>query len=117
MLYDHHLYASMQNVLRGIIRLLRQCEDAGIRRRGEPPLEPEGRCDLCGSYPEVGRLLIGCHGLGFIPNEDGCFEFDPWKVDNSRDGMYWLCMPCWRMLDHPEALLRRFLDAHGTPRN
>jgi hypothetical protein len=104
--------------LAGTIALLRRCSDAGQRLRDDPDLEPEARCDLCGCKPPSGQLLVGNLGLGQVHHDDGRIEFDPWPVEDPRDAMYWICLPCFGLLTtDPEALLRRLLEAHGTPRN
>jgi hypothetical protein len=100
------------------IALLRGCRDAGPLRRGEPPLDPAGRCDLCGDHPDVGRLLVGDRALEVVDHGDGRVDFGWWTVEDPRDGMFWVCVSCARLLGRdPAALLRQLLAAHGTCRN
>jgi hypothetical protein len=104
-------------VLSGIIGVLAAAEDAGLRRRGEIPLEPDPHCDLCNAAPQVGRLLVSRYGIGQVEHEDGTVDFRGWLVEDRRDGMYWVCLPCHRLLCRPDALLRRLLEAHRGQRN
>jgi hypothetical protein len=105
-------------MLCGIIHLMLQCRDAGLRRRGEPLVEPEGLCDLCSARPEVGRLLEGDFGIGHDVHPNGSVSFRPWRVEDPVDGRFWLCLPCYRLLcSDPPALLRRLLAKDEPPRN
>jgi hypothetical protein len=103
-------------ILAGAIELLRQCKDAGPRRRGDPLLDGS-ECDLCRDSPQEGRLLVSNFGLGHVVHDDGTVDFRPWRVEDPRDGMFWICNPCFYLLAAPEALLRRLLDTHKVPRN
>jgi hypothetical protein len=110
--------ANKARVLAGIIRLLAAAEDAGPRRRGQSPLESDPRCDLCGSRPQLGRLLVSRYGIGQVEHEDGTLDFYGWVADNPLDAMYWVCLPCYRLLRRcPDALLRRMLEAPRSERN
>jgi hypothetical protein len=101
-----------------IIELLRTtCRDAGIRLRDDPLLEPEAACDLCSSRPDRGRLLVGKYGVEVVVNDDGTVEVRPRPPENPRHAMYWVCLPCFRLLATPDALLRRLLEAHGCSPN
>jgi hypothetical protein len=102
-------------VFLGAIHAVAAAADAGLRRPGEIPLEPDPHCDLCGSRPRVGRLLVGGIGLGRIERADGSSAFYGWPVENPRDGMFWVCLPCDRLLrQDQETLLQRMLAAHAT---
>jgi hypothetical protein len=92
-------------VLRGIIRTLAAAADAGLRRPGESPLEADPHCDLCNARPPVGRLLASALGIGQAVRADGSSDFYGWPVEDPLDGLYWVCLPCYR-------LLRRLLEAH-----
>jgi hypothetical protein len=114
------LWSKAQEVkyLSGVIDLLRTtCRDAGIRLRGDPVLDPEGACDLCSSRPRSGRLLVSKYGLESVIHDDGTVQVRPWLVEDPRHGMYWVCLPCCRLLATPDALLRRLLEAHGCSKN
>ena len=105
-------------MLASVVKLLRQASDLGERRRGEPPLDVNGECDLCGSSPRTGRLLASEHGVEAVVHPDGSCEARPWLVADLADGMFWLCNPCYRLLRRdPAALLRRLIAAHTAPAN
>jgi hypothetical protein len=100
------------------IELLRGCTDSGQRRRGEWPVVSHGQCDLCTARPDVGRLLIGETALELMMHRDGRVDVETWRPDNPMHAMYWICLPCKRLLDaNPPALLLRLLEAHGQSRN
>jgi hypothetical protein len=105
--------------LGGVIELLRTtCRDAGIRLRGDPLLEPKPACDLCGRRPDRGRLLVGKYGLEGVTHDDGTPEVRPWLPEDPRAAMYWICVPCFRLLaTDPAALLRRLLEVYASPKN
>jgi len=105
-------------MLASVVKLLRQASDLGERRRGEPPLDVNGECDLCGSSPRTGRLLASEHAVEAVIHENGSCEARPWLVESAEDGLFWLCLACHGLLHRaPQALLRRLLAVYGTPRN
>jgi hypothetical protein len=105
-------------LFRGAIRTVAAAADAGLRRPGEIPLEPDPHCDLCGSRPRVGRLRVGGIGLGRIERADGSSAFYGWPVEDPRDGMFWVCLPCDRLLRQDrKSLLQRMLAAHAAGRS
>jgi hypothetical protein len=56
--------------------------------------------------------VAGDFALEMVFHDDGRMEVGRWRVVDSRDGAFWLCLPCWRMLARPEALLRRLMGVY-----
>jgi hypothetical protein len=104
--------------LLGVIGLMRHSTvDLGRRTRAELVPESPGHCDLCGRRSlSVGRLLASRYGIGFVEDR-GEVRFEPFLVEDTVDGMYLLCLPCFGMLDDPERLVSRILQAHDVEVN
>ena len=104
-------FEQKRQLVRGIIRIMRNCHDVGEITAAELPNESAGRCDLCHCKPPVGRLLIGDCGVEFhmhtTTNEIEVVDYLP---DDPVDGMFWICRPCFRLLHQDvEKLVARIL--------